>query len=42
MPVRVTVEIADEDWEDPASQEMLNDFINGGILRVIKVEQMKD
>ncbi|MBI4344642.1 MAG: hypothetical protein HY555_03540 [Euryarchaeota archaeon] len=39
MPVRVTVEIAEEDWNDPSFQEVWGQMIEEEIIRVVKVEK---
>ena len=41
MPVMVTVEIADEDWNDPAFQEVWEQMIEEEIIRVVKIEKRR-
>lgn len=41
MPVRITVEIADEDWNDLAFQEMWKELIEEEIIKVVKTEEVK-
>lgn len=40
MPVRITVEIADEDWNGPAFQEVWGEMVEEGILKVVIEEEM--
>ena len=39
MPVRVTVEIADEDWYDPAFREAWKELVREEILKIVKIEK---
>lgn len=39
MLVKVTIEIADEDWEDPAFQDVWGEMVDEGVLRVVSVEE---
>lgn len=41
MPVRVTVEIADKDWKDPAFQEVWEELIAEEIIKVVEIERRK-
>lgn len=40
VPVRVTIEIADEDWNDPAFKEMWEELVEDEVFRVVKVESV--
>lgn len=39
MPMRVIVEIADEDWYDPVFQEAWKELVHGEILKIVKIER---
>lgn len=39
MTVRLTVEIADEDWKDPAFKEVWEEMVDEGIIRVVRIEK---